>query len=236
MVVSASGGSSAIFLGSLSGSGGSSGGGDIFFLGDLRPGNSPASVTFDNNVTFAHGALDVEIGGTSIGSQYDHIKVTGSLSLGGTLKVSTINSFTPAAGQSFDLLDWGTLAGAFNAIQLPTLPLGLSWNTSQLYATGVLSVVAQASADFNHNGVVDMGDYVAWRKGMGTIYTQSDYDNWRTHFGQTVGSGTTITGSAVVPEPAVETLLLGAVVGFGSRRRQRRNRGPLSARRSNTRS
>ena len=42
--------SAAVFLGSFTGTGGSTGGGDIFFEGDLRPGNSPATVTFGNNV------------------------------------------------------------------------------------------------------------------------------------------------------------------------------------------
>src|SRR6478752_202912 len=44
--------------------------------------------------------------------------------------------------------------------------------------------------DFNNNGVVDAADYVMWHKGLGTTYTQTDYDVWRAHFGQTAGSGT----------------------------------------------
>ena len=44
--------STAVFAGTFTGSGGSSGGGDIFFLGDLRPGNSPATVNLANNIGF----------------------------------------------------------------------------------------------------------------------------------------------------------------------------------------
>ena len=38
-----------------------------------------------------------------------------------------------------------------------------------LQATGV-------SGDFNHDGNVDATDYVVWRKGLGTTYTQDDYN------------------------------------------------------------
>jgi autotransporter-associated beta strand protein len=221
MVVSASGGmhSSAVFLGSVSGTGGAIGGGDIFFLGDLRPGNSSAAVTFANNVTFAGGALDIEIGGTALGSQYDHVAVTGDLSLGGKLKVSLINSFTPSAGQSFDVLDWGALSGTFSTVQLPALPAGLTWNTSQLYTAGTLSV-GSILADFNYDGLVDTSDYIVWRKGLGTTYTQSDYDAWRAHFGQSSGSGSAAVANAAVPEPATLMLLMFAAVGWYLRRRR----------------
>jgi autotransporter-associated beta strand protein len=232
MLVSASGSthSSAIFLGSLSGSGGATGGGDIIFLGDMRPGNSPASVTFANNVTFARGALNVEIGGATIGTQYDHVNVTGDLSLGGTLNVSLINSFTPAVGQTFDLLDWGTLVGSFSAVQLPALPSGLWWNTSQLYTTGTLSVAAASPADFNHNGIVDGADYLMWRKGLGTTYTPSDYNTWRTQFGETAGMGAAAAmANTAIPEPAtlLQIILAASSCLCPCRRRSTASASPL---------
>jgi hypothetical protein len=48
---------------------------------------------------------------------------------------------------------------------------------------------AVATGDFNGNGFVDAADYVVWRKNDGTINTQDHYNIWRSHFGQTVGSG-----------------------------------------------
>jgi probable HAF family extracellular repeat protein len=64
--------------------------------------------------------------------------------------------------------------------------------------------------DFNRDGTVDSADYVVWRKGPGTTYTQNDYDFWRAHFGETAGSGSG-AGSHLwtnVPEPATVILLL----------------------------
>jgi hypothetical protein len=135
------------------------------------------------------------------------------------LKVSLVNSFTPSAGQTFDVLDWGTLSGTFSAIQLPALSAGLSWNTSQLYTTGTLSV-GGVLGDFNYDGMVDTSDYIVWRKGLGTTYTQRDLDVWRAHFGQTAGSGAGASVNAAVPEPAtvLEIILVAGVVSTRRRR------------------
>ncbi|HEX2474825.1 MAG TPA: PEP-CTERM sorting domain-containing protein, partial [Lacipirellulaceae bacterium] len=65
---------------------------------------------------------------------------------------------------------------------------------------------------FNLDGNVDATDYVVWRKGLGTVYTQSHYAIWRSHFGQTAGSGAVLPSaeplSAAVPEPTALVLLL----------------------------
>jgi hypothetical protein len=210
----------AVVFGAFSGTGGSTGGGDIFFEGDLRPGNSPASVTFENNVSFGSAAgLKIELGGTTLGTQYDQVQVLGQLALDGTLDVLLINGFTPVAGSSFDILNWGSLSGTFSSIVLPTLGAGLTWNTSQLYTAGVLSI--GVPGDFNANGTVEASDYLVWRKGLGAIYTQGDYDVWRANFGKAAGSGSAMlllpaasTGAAV-PEPtSIVLCLAGAIIGI----------------------
>jgi hypothetical protein len=69
-------------------------------------------------------------------------------------------------------------------------------------------------ADYNGNGIVDAGDYVAWRGGNGTAYTTYDYDLWRAHFGATTttSSGTATPGT--IPEPSTCWLLAIAAVRF----------------------
>ena len=62
-------------------------------------------------------------------------------------------------------------------------------NNQQFVGSDHLPIVADyvvtfIPGDFNGNGVVDAADYVAWRKGLGTLYTQNDYNVWRAHFGQ----------------------------------------------------
>jgi GH25 family lysozyme M1 (1,4-beta-N-acetylmuramidase) len=70
-------------------------------------------------------------------------------------------------------------------------------------AEDFLTQVADAvPGDFNLDGRVDATDYVLWRNGQSpTPNSATDYDAWRTHFGQSnLGSGSGLATSSV-PEP-----------------------------------
>jgi hypothetical protein len=74
------------------------------------------------------------------------------------------------------------------------------------------------AGDFNHDGTVDGADYIVWRKGLGTTYTQAAYNVWRAHFGPTSGGGSEAASSAIA-EPATFALLLPAIVFILNRKR-----------------
>ena len=78
-------------------------------------------------------------------------------------------------------------------------------------ATALFDVTGVLSGDFNRNGVVDAADYIVWRKGLGTTYVQSDYQVWRTNFGQSAASGTGSLDGTAIPEPASILLLMFAI-------------------------
>ena len=82
----------------------------------------------------------------------------------------------------------------------------------------LLQATEPLPGDCNNNGTVDAADYVVWRKGLGTAYTQADYNVWRTHFGQPPGSGSSASANTSVPEPATFVLLTFAVTGWSLRR------------------
>jgi hypothetical protein len=101
----------------------------------------------------AAGALDIAIGGTTVGTQYDQLKVNKSASLGGTLNVSLINGFIPTIGSTFAIVNAGSRSGTFGQVN------GLGINSSEHFSisytgTGaMLTVVAgaapvQNSADY----------------------------------------------------------------------------------------
>ena len=92
--------------------------------GILSPGNSAGTITVGSLTLNSGAQTNIELGGTTRGSQYDAILSSGNVNLGGTLHVSLINGFAPLAGNSFDILDWGTLSGTFSALQLPNLNNG----------------------------------------------------------------------------------------------------------------
>jgi hypothetical protein len=72
--------------------------------------------------------------------------------------------------------------------------------------------------DYSGNGVVDAADYVVWRNGLGTTYTQNDYTTWRANFGRTPSAGwsagSSVVASSAVPEPATAVLQIIAVAGW----------------------
>jgi hypothetical protein len=82
----------------------------------------------------------------------------------------------------------------------------------------------EKEADYNGNGIIDAGDYIALRKVGGTMYTTYDYDLWRNYFGATTTSSNATTSTGAIPEPST-CFLIGSValalVFFDSRRLNR---------------
>ena len=58
--------------------------------------------------------------------------------------------------------------------------------------------------DFNQDDVVDSADYIMWRNGQSPSRIPDDYNVWRSHFGQVIGSGNGAGYSSLssVPEPS----------------------------------
>lgn len=171
-----------------------------------------------NKASEPSATLAIELGGTTPGSGYDQVHVTGQLSLAGSLAVSLLPGFTPSDGQSFDILDWGSRTGTFESLSLPALSGGLSWDTSNLYAAGVLAIQSPATGgDYNHDGVVNALDYLVWRDSGGSV---SDYATWRANFGKTVPPGAGSAVGAAIPEPATFVILLVGAVSLCCGRRR----------------
>jgi fibronectin-binding autotransporter adhesin len=114
--------------------------------GVVTPGGSPGLLTVNGNCTQDPlASLVIELGGLIRGDEYSALVVTDDLTLDGTLDVLLWDGFEPLAGDSFDVLDWGTLNGTFAMVHLPTLTGDLHWDASGLYTSGVLSVYSSGS-------------------------------------------------------------------------------------------
>ena len=71
--------------------------------GIVAPGHSPGCLSSGNlNIV---GTYQAEIGGTDACTGYDQLKVTGTVTLSGTLDTSLYNGFKPAKGQSYTIID-----------------------------------------------------------------------------------------------------------------------------------
>jgi autotransporter-associated beta strand protein len=110
--------------------------------GDLKPGNSPGTLAFSSGLTLASSSnTTMEITGIGAGL-FDRVVVTGELAFGGTLSLNN-TGYTAVYGNSVDLFDWTTTTGSFSAINGTDLGGGYSWDTSNLYSTGVITVVPE---------------------------------------------------------------------------------------------
>jgi hypothetical protein len=76
------------------------------------------------------GALDIAIGGTTPGTQYDRLAVTGAVTLNGTLNVSLANGFVPAFGNVFIPLTFASRTGTFAGVTGTAIPGALLFQTS----------------------------------------------------------------------------------------------------------
>jgi hypothetical protein len=199
--------------------------------GGISPGASPAAVVFDGDVALGTAnQLEIELGGTSLGSEYDSLQIAGEANLDGALRVSLIDGFVPEWGDRFEVLHAeGGIFNEFDSISLPGLAAALEWDVVYSNFKVLLLVESTLPGDYNHNGVVDAADYIVWRDSLGVtggqlpadgdgdgIITATDYTVWRSNFGRTAASNArastdTIDPSHSVPEPVAVILLVSAV-------------------------
>ena len=101
---------------SLGGSGTISGATTIQSGGFLAPGNSPGILTFSGDLTLASGSFtNMEITGSTRGTDYDGIDVDGALTYGGGL---TLTSNTLIGVGEYNLFDFTSESGDFSSITL----------------------------------------------------------------------------------------------------------------------
>ncbi len=210
---------------------------------------APGLLTIRGNLTFdAASSLNVDLTGATAGSQYDQISEHGTVTLAGAALNLNLGAFTPTGSETFTLIDnagaqavsgvFGTIngvagsytEGAAVTVGSSTFHItyagGANHNDVQLIGG---SVPTGVPGDFNGNGVVDMADYVLWRNGGPLqneisdtgVVTAQDYLDWRAHFGNTSGSGSSLGQSTSVPEPgSICLLLIGTVVGLVNSRKR----------------
>jgi hypothetical protein len=120
------GGSLSINAGSLTGTGTINS--SVSNGGQVIPGGTGAAgiLTMNGNYTqTTTGALNIELGGTTAGSQFDQLAVSGTALLAGTMNISLINTFQPAFGNSFQVLTLGSSSGNFATYNGTSLASGL---------------------------------------------------------------------------------------------------------------
>lgn len=187
--------------------------------GVVAPGIGVGAGTLSITGRFANGhdgALNIELGGLTAGTQYDRLLIDGVATLDGTLNVSLVNlgggMFAPALGNVFSIITAGSVGGTFSTLNLPSLASDKMWFVGYEETSMLLKVTLPG--DFDGDGNVDDDDLAVWKSGYGSTYGGDDFLSWQRYFGQSIGA------IAAVPEPTAALLMMGALGWLGLRRRR----------------
>lgn len=112
--------------------------------GAFSPGTSPGTLIINGNYSQSNSAsLNIELGGTAVGSEYDRLFVFGNSQLDGSLNISLINGFAPQIGDQFEVLFSSTgRSGQFSHVSYPNAGIGKDFDTSYTSNGLLLDVIA----------------------------------------------------------------------------------------------
>lgn len=106
--------------------------------GIIAPGNSPGILSVTGNFTNL-GTLQIELGGTTVGTGYDRLAVSGTVTLGGTLTLTRIFGFQLAAGQTFTVVTGSSRSGTFSTVNWPS---GVTGNISYTANSAIVNITS----------------------------------------------------------------------------------------------
>jgi hypothetical protein len=195
------------------------------------------------------GRLEIDLTGLGQGVSFDILR-SATAELAGTLAVKLADNFLPAVGTTFDILTASSITGAFSSLQLQA-PENVSFGVQlvqQLTKVSLRVTQAHFASDFDFDGDVDGGDFMAWMNasgsgvlgpnGAGDADGDLDADGAdmmivQRQLGRRVVTmpigprggvgGGTIGGGVIsrVPEPGSAVLALGALAAVVAARRRR---------------
>ena len=119
---------------------------DVENAGVITPGDRGIGVlTIDGSLSqYADGTLNIQLAGTTAGTQYDQLAVTGAFDANGTIAVSLANGFTPQIGNQFSVVTYASQSGEYSTYTGLGYATGATFQT--VYGTSSFNLVA-ATAD-----------------------------------------------------------------------------------------
>jgi hypothetical protein len=191
-------------------------GGTVANSGTIMPGDGPGVISVSGNFTNnPGGALTIEIGGLTSGTQYSQLTNPGpaAVSLAGTLNVQLVNGFAPALGNTFTVMSFPAWQQNNPDLGRFTFLTGLHFGNglvlAPVYAPNGLNLVTAAEptpTDFSRSGAGGWSFSFQTTAGLTNIVQYTDSlspPNWQTL-------------TAIVGDGAVH-VVHDAVVGLASR-------------------
>jgi hypothetical protein len=171
--------------------------------GTIAPGESAGMTQVLGDLSINSGLFAIELGGTTAGTEFDQLLVTGNATLGGTLDVSLLSGFTLGPDSSFDILGIaGSRTGEFAGLSEGSLVGNFSHNLFITYMAGdgndvALYTASAVAGDFDLDGDVDGADFLAWQRNPSV----GNLTDWQANFGASASAN-----RVAVPEPLTSTL------------------------------
>jgi hypothetical protein len=105
------------------------------FEGDVNPGTSPGVLSITGDLPQGRqSVLNIDLEGTTVGTGYDRLNVSGTATLNGELNIKA--GFVPTVGTTFTVLTFGSRSGAFANITGLDVGGGVTlqpqWNANSL--------------------------------------------------------------------------------------------------------
>ncbi len=200
--------------------------GDLNMPGAIAPGPTTAALSISGHLSlFETSNLEIELGGTTAGIDYDTLQISGDATLAGLLSVALENGFEPAGDQAFQLLhaDAGVF-GKFADSNLPDVAdhvWTIVYNPFDVLLQLSPDIIIELPGDYNGDGAVNAADYTVWRNALGDavdpgtgadgagpagppdgLVDQLDYQLWKLHFGEILPAPQS-SALAQVPEPSL---------------------------------
>ncbi len=148
---------------------------DLINGGLFRPGLLAGGVTLAGFTQLTGGTLQIELGGTAPGTQFDQIHAAGSVVLGGELEVSLIDPFVPQLQSEFEIIDVdGALVGNFDGLPsdgdlvavFDSLGLFIEYHGGDGNDVVLYTLALPQFGDLNCDGTVDFDDIDAFVLGL----------------------------------------------------------------------
>ena len=147
------------------------------------------TLSFNENFVTAGGTLDFGVSGSN---SFGQINVSGNVVLNGTASASWLNGFTPAVGNSFALLHYGSESGTFANISLPPGSFGVGIYGATVFSLMITNGIAQTNPPvFLNIKLVNPSNAVVSWPSSATNYTLQTSTNLSSGSWSNVTSGIT---------------------------------------------
>lgn len=205
---------------------------EVASTGTIAPGFSAGRINIDGNLSVLAETptMQIELGGTSPGEEYDQIAITGDVALDGVLALSLIDDYVPSAGDVFEIMTYqGDRTGRYDHVDttavgaLGDLALAVLYDDDLGGLDGSVLVRATLIGDANADNSVDIADLTRLSQNYGRVddvgWTQGDFNQdgsidiadlvqLSQHYGQSVEVLEAFVAVAQTPEPATAGVVL----------------------------